>query len=55
MKKVPNKIKAVVYGQTITANTLQGIKCKASRIANAYWKPFDEIEVTMPCGHTFRF
>lgn len=55
MRKVPNKIKAVVYGQTITANTLQGIKCKASKIANAHWKSFDEMEVTMPCGHTFKY
>lgn len=37
--------KAKIYGKDIQANTLKGIKCKATKIANDYWKPYDEMEV----------
>jgi len=37
---------AEIYGREIKAKTLKGLKCKASKIANNYWKPFDEMFVT---------
>lgn len=37
---------AVIYGKEIKAKTLKGLKCKASKIANNYRKPFDEMFVT---------
>lgn len=40
-----NMFTAKIYGREIKANTLKGIKAKASRIANDYWKPIDEMEV----------
>lgn len=38
--------KAKIYGKDIQAKTLKGLKCKASKIANNYRKPFDEMFVT---------
>lgn len=36
---------AKIYGKEIKANSLKGIKARASRIANLFYKPFDEMEV----------
>ena len=38
---------AAIYGREIKAKTLKGLKCKASKIANNYCKPFDEMVVTI--------
>lgn len=38
---------ATIYGKEIQAKTLKGLKCKASKIANEYCKPFDEMVVTI--------
>lgn len=38
---------AEIYGREIKAKTLKGLKCKASKIANNYRKPFDEMVVTI--------
>lgn len=37
---------AEIYGREIKAKTLKGLKCKASKIANNYWKSVDEMQVT---------
>lgn len=38
---------AEIYGREIKAKTLKGLKCKASKIANNYWKSVDEMVVTI--------
>lgn len=38
---------AAIYGREIKAKTLKGLKCKASKIANNYRKPIDEMVVTI--------
>lgn len=35
-----------LYGETITANTMIGLKRKASIVANRQYNPIDEMEAT---------
>lgn len=43
-----------LYGKTIFSPHLSGLKRKASRIANRFCRPVDEMEVKTPWG-AFRF
>lgn len=48
-------ITAKLYGKEIQANTIKGIKCKATNIANDYWKPYDEMEATFESGRSVKY
>lgn len=39
---------ATLYGRTVKANTITGLKRKASAVANGYFNPVDEMVVC--CG-----
>lgn len=43
---------AIVYNKEIKANTIRGLKMLASKRANAYWRTFDEIDVTNESDNT---
>ena len=46
---------AKIYGREIQAKTIQGIKCKATKIANQYCNPVDEMFVTRDGGQTLKW